>query len=116
LRLFFDRIEGRVSLEDISRVSERLSQELDRVDPISGAYILEVSSPGAERPLKRERDFERAVGKHVHIKTYEPVEGRKTFEGTLKDFTPERLTVEVDGKEVTIPYPLVAKARLAILF
>jgi ribosome maturation factor RimP len=116
LRLFVDRIEGRVSLEDISRVSERLSQELDRVDPISGAYILEVSSPGAERPLKRERDFERAVGKHVHIKTYEPVEGRKTFEGTLKDFTPERLTVEVDGKEVTIPYPLVAKARLAILF
>ena len=116
LRLFIDRIEGRVSLEDISRVSERLSKELDRVDPISGAYILEVSSPGAERPLKRERDFERAVGKHVHIKTYELVEGRKTFEGTLKDFTPERLTVEVDGKEVTIPYSLVAKARLAILF
>lgn len=116
LRLFIDRIEGRVSLEDISRVSERLSKELDRVDPISGSYILEVSSPGAERPLKKQRDFERAVGKHVHIKTYEPVDGRKTFEGTLTEFTPEKLTVEVDGKEVTIPYPLVAKARLAILF
>jgi len=57
LRLFVDRIEGRVSLEDISRVSERLSQELDRVDPISGAYILEVSSPGAERPLKKGAGF-----------------------------------------------------------
>ncbi|BCU82060.1 MULTISPECIES: ribosome maturation factor RimP [Polycladomyces] len=116
LRLFIDKIEGRVDLDDISRVSEKLSEELDRVDPIPGAYFLEVSSPGAERPLKKPRDFERAVGKFVHITTLEPVAGRNKFEGTLTAYAPDVLTVEVEGKPVEIPFDKVSKARLAIVF
>ena len=67
-------------------VSEKLSEKLDEIDPIAHNYFLEVSSPGAERPLKKHTDFEKAIGKNVYIKTYEPIEGEKTFEGILTSF------------------------------
>ncbi|GGE25182.1 ribosome maturation factor RimP [Marinithermofilum abyssi] len=116
LRVYIDRPEGRVNLDDCSRISERLSKELDRVDPIPGAYFLEVSSPGAERPLKTEKHFRQAVGKHVYLTTYEPVDGSKTFEGKLAAYTPEKLTMDMDGETVEIPADKVAKARLAVVF
>jgi ribosome maturation factor RimP len=116
LRVYIDRPEGRVNLDDCSRISEQLSKELDRVDPIPGAYFLEVSSPGAERPLKTEKHFRRAVGKHVYLTTYEPVDGCKTFEGKLAAYTPEKLTMDMDGETVEIPADKVAKARLAVVF
>lgn len=119
LRLFIDGENG-VDIHDCERVSEAVSAKLDEVDPIPGAYYLEVSSPGAERPLKTEKDIRRAIGKYVYVTTYEPVEGDKAFEGTLRDFDGETLTVEVKVKQKTktveIPYQKVAKARLAIQF
>lgn len=116
LRVLIDRIGGRVGIDDCTRVSEQLNKELDRTDLISGAYMLEVSSAGAERVLKKERDFQIAIGKHVRLTTYEPVEGSKVFEGILVAYTPEKLSVEVNGNQVEIPFEKVAKARLAIVF
>ena len=116
LRVFVDRIGGRVGIDDCTQVSEQLSKELDRTDPIKGSYMLEVSSAGAERPLKTERDFRIAIGKRVFISTYEPVDGRKTFEGTLVEYSPEKLAVETEGEKVEIPVAKVAQARLAIVF
>ncbi|SHF32126.1 ribosome maturation factor RimP [Seinonella peptonophila] len=115
LRVFIDLPGGAVNLDHCSKVSEKLSKELDRVDPIPTAYMLEVSSPGAERPLKREHDFQRAIGKYVYLSTYAPVKGEKEFTGTLKSVEQESLVVEVEGERYQIPRSQIAKARLAIL-
>lgn len=116
LRVFIDREEGSIDLDDCSRVSEQLSGALDQADPIPSAYFLEVSSPGAERPLKKETDFIKAIGKHVHVTTYEPIQGQKVFEGVLTQFLDEQLTMDDKGKTIHIPRSKVAKARLAIVF
>lgn len=113
LRVFVDK-EGGVDIEDCGSVSEQLSQKLDEHDPIPGAYFLEVSSPGAERPLKKQKDFERAIGRTVYVKTYEPIEGAKEFEGKLLTFHADQLEVEGEKSNVSIPYDKVAKARLTV--
>ncbi|GMA61526.1 ribosome maturation factor RimP [Alicyclobacillus fastidiosus] len=117
LRVFIDKPEG-VDIDDCSRVSEQLSEQLDIVDPIPNAYFLEVSSPGAERPLKKPADFVRAVGEYVHISLYEPLDGQKAFEGILRNYEESELMLEVRvktrSKEVTIPTEKIAQARLAV--
>jgi ribosome maturation factor RimP len=119
LRVYIDKDNG-VDIEDCGLVSERLSEKLDSLDPIPHNYFLEVSSPGAERPLKKDKDFEKAIGKNVFIKTYESINGEKSFEGTLLQFDGQTLKVEVKiktrKKAVEIPYEKVANARLAIIF
>ncbi len=118
LRVFIDSETG-VDLDDCERVSMQLSEKLDEVDPIKQAYFLEVSSPGAERPLKNAKDIERAVGKNVYVTTYEPIDGKKAFEGLLKSFDGEQLEIEMKVKTKTqtfvVPYDKVAKARLTII-
>ncbi|SEM48145.1 ribosome maturation factor RimP [Mesobacillus persicus] len=119
LRIYIDKDNG-VDIEECGVVSERLSEKLDELDPITHNYFLEVSSPGAERPLKKEKDYEKAVGKNVFIKTYEPIDGEKTFEGLLKAFDGETVTVEVKiktrKKEFVLPFDKIASARLAVIF
>ncbi|MBB5323635.1 ribosome maturation factor RimP [Anoxybacillus tepidamans] len=119
LRVFIDSEQG-IDIEQCGVVSEKLSEKLDAVDPIPYNYFLEVSSPGAERPLKKAADFERAVGKNVYIKTYEPIEGEKEFEGELADFDGQTVTVAVKQKTrkklIQIPYEKIASARLAVIF
>lgn len=119
LRIYIDKDTG-VDIEECGIVSERLSEKLDAVDPIPHNYFLEVSSPGAERPLKKEKDFTKAIGKNVFIKTYEPIDGEKTFEGSLTQFDGETVTVEVKiktkKKKIVIPFEKIANARLAVTF
>ncbi len=119
LRVFIDKETG-IDIEECGLVSERLSEKLDEVDPIVHNYFLEVSSPGAERPLKKDKDFEKAIGKNVFIKTYEPIEGEKQFEGILTHFDGITVTLEIKiktrKKSVNIPYEKVAQARLAVSF
>ncbi|WP_195258035.1 ribosome maturation factor RimP [Bacillus paralicheniformis] len=119
LRMFIDSDDG-VDIEECAKVSEALSEKLDEADPIKQNYFLEVSSPGAERPLKKEADFMKALGKNVYIKTYEPIEGNKEFEGELSAFDGENVEVAVmiktRRKTINIPYDKVAKARLAVSF
>lgn len=119
LRVFIDSETG-VDIEDCGMVSERLSEELDKQDPIPHLYFLDVSSPGAERPLKKEQDFHKAIGKQVAIKTYEPIEDSKLFEGKLLSYTGETVTlaimIKTRKKEVQIPMSKVASARLAVAF
>ncbi|GGI94528.1 ribosome maturation factor RimP [Alicyclobacillus cellulosilyticus] len=125
LRVFIDK-PGGVDIDDCSQVSERLSERLDEVDPIPMSYVLEVSSPGAERPLKKPSDFAWAVGRYVRVSLYEPIDGQKVFEGTLDAFDGERLTMAcaahgkgksgqgVAIRRIDIPLAKVASARLAI--
>ncbi len=120
LRVYIDTPNGSIDIDQCSQVSEKLSEELDRTDPIPQNYFLEVSSPGAERPLKKEEDFQNAIGQFVFIKTYEAIDGMKEFEGYLLAYGPEGAEVEVRIKTrkltVVIDKEKIALARLAIDF
>ncbi|WP_313891229.1 ribosome maturation factor RimP [Psychrobacillus sp.] len=121
LRIYIDTETGGIDIEQCAQVSEKLSEKLDIEDPISENYFLEVSSPGAERPLKKEEDFVKAIGKFVYIKTYEPVKGAKEFEGTLLSYSAEEgALIEVRVKtrrlKIQIEKEKIALARLAIDF
>ena len=115
LRIYVDK-DGGIDIDDCGRISEFMSAKLDELDPISEAYFLEVSSPGAERPLKKADDVAKAVGKHVFVTTYEPIDGSKEFEGKLESFDGTTLTIAIGRKQHAIPYSKVASARLAIVF
>ena len=120
LRVYIDTPEGNIDIDQCAVVSERLSEELDRTDPIPQNYFLEVSSPGAERPLKKESDFQKAIGQYVFIKTYEAIDGMKEFEGYLLAYGPEAAEIEIRIKTrkvtVEIDKEKIAFARLAIDF
>ena len=79
---------------------QKLEEKLDAEDFIEDAYILEVSSPGLGRPLKKEKDFKRSIGKAVECKLYKAIDKQKEFEGVLKDFTEDTVTIEIDEKDL----------------
>ncbi len=120
LRVYVDTPEGGIDIEQCVQVSERLSLVLDEKDPIEQNYFLEVSSPGAERPLKKDADFEKAIGKYIYVKTYEAIKDMKEFLGYLTAYNEEGLTMEVRVKtrkvNVQIEKEKIAKARYAIDF
>lgn len=121
LRVYIDK-PGGIDIEECALVSEQLSEKLDQLDPdpIPQAYFLEVSSPGAERPLKTEKDWQRAVGNYVHLSYYQQIEGEGFHEGTLLSYDDEKAVLEIRvktrRKEIEIPRKNIAKARLAIQF
>lgn len=99
LRVFVDK-EGGIDIDDCGTISEYISQKLDENDPFSEAYFLEVSSPGAERPLKKAADVAKAVGKDVYVTVYEPIQGLKEFEGRLLSFENEELLISAGKKNM----------------
>ncbi|QLL70279.1 ribosome maturation factor RimP [Lactobacillus sp. 3B(2020)] len=121
LRVYIDK-KGGITIEDCATVSDQLSTALDSCDPdpIPQAYFLEVSSPGAERPLRNEKDYERAVDDYIHVSLYQAIKGKKVYEGTLTDLSADSLTLDyldkTRHKTIVIPRDKVAKARLAIKF
>jgi ribosome maturation factor RimP len=103
--------DGRVTIERCARVSREIGVNLDATDAIPVAYMLEVSSPGFDRVLAREKDFERALGSLVKIETRAPISGRRRFKGTLTDFASGAARVAVDGQDYRIPFADVARAH-----
>jgi ribosome maturation factor RimP len=105
--------EGGVKIEDCEEISKAVSGLLDLHDPLPHAYLLEVSSPGPERPLSKIEHFMRFVGAMVKISTKDTILGKSKFAGKLKKANPDFITVEcVDGLESNIPYGLIKKAHL----
>ena len=114
LRVFIDK-EGGVTLDDCARVSREFGQLLDVEDIIPTSYQLEVSSPGLDRPLKKEEDFVKYSGRKVRIKTKEQVSGRRNFKGALLGCSEGKVMVKVEGSGVfTIPFSAILKANLEI--
>ena len=101
-----------ISHEDCERVSRDMSAALDVADLIPHAYQLEVSSPGLDRPLRRERDFARFVGKSARIRLVEGVEGRRNFSGTLRGAHDGLVEIECDGRSYQLPIGSIAQAKL----
>lgn len=116
LRVYIDK-EGGISLNECEVVSRALSEILDVKDPIKDNYFLEVSSPGLDRPLKKDKDFVRYQGRDVEIKLYKPLNGSKQFEGELVGLTEDKnIKVIIDDNEVEFNKKDVALIRLAIKF
>ncbi|NWF53849.1 MAG: ribosome maturation factor RimP [Syntrophaceae bacterium] len=115
LRIYMDR-EGGITLDDCTGVSHEVGAVLEVKDVIPNAYILEVSSPGLTRPLKKPEDYRRFRDQLVKIKLFQPLDGRKNFKGKLLGLEDETVRVEVDGKVFAIPLPSIAKANLEIDF
>jgi len=121
VRLYIDRLQtgpvdstklGPISHEDCERVSRDISAALDVADAIPHAYQLEVSSPGLDRPLRRERDFARFAGRSARIRLLEGVEGRRNFSGTLRGAHDGLVEIECDGRSYQLPISGIAKANL----
>lgn len=111
LRIYIDSSQG-ISIEDCERVSHQVSGILEVEDPISTAYSLEVSSPGFDRPLFKEKDFVRFAGAEAKISMKLPVQGRRNFKGMLEGFSEGNILIEVDGEVYELPLTKLAKARL----
>lgn len=115
LRLLVDTPNG-IRMDECEALNNYLGEVLDRENVIEEHYVIEVSSPGLDRPMKTDRDFERQMGREIEVTTYEPVDGRKTHDGTLVGLNAEEIVVEKDGVSVVIPRAKIALARLRIDF
>jgi ribosome maturation factor RimP len=113
IRIVIDQAngDGRVSIESIESISREVEVQLDAADYMSGNYRLEVSSPGLDRVLAREKDFLVAVGSKVSLQTRRPIESRRRFKGTLMGFEDGIARLEVESGEVQIPFGEVEKAN-----
>lgn len=116
LRAYIDK-EGGITVDDCELVSRRMSDLLDQKDYIEESYIFEVSSPGLGRPLKKEKDYVRSMGKELEIRTYRAINKEKEFYGVLKAYDDETVTIEMDDKtEMTFAKSEIALIRLAFDF
>lgn len=115
LRAYIDK-EGGITIDDCEAVSRKLSDLLDEKDFIPEAYILEVSSPGLGRQLKKEKDYKRSIGKEVDIKLYKAKDGQKEFSGVLKGYDSEGFIVSIEEKEEHFKYEEVSRISLAFDF
>ena len=111
LRIYIDKDAG-ITLDDCSQVSGQVSAVLDVNDPISEAYVLEVSSPGVDRPLFEPADFQRFTGYCARIRLQMPVQGRRNFKGLLLGMAGDDVLIEQDGEHCRLPYAAIDKAHI----
>jgi len=115
LRIYVDK-EGGITLDECARVSREVGNLMDVKDISPHGYVLEVSSPGLNRPLKKEKDFERAIGKKVKIKMFAPINGRRRFTGYLKEVKQGNVSLEIDNNLFALSRKDIEKANLVYDF
>ncbi|WP_366921676.1 ribosome maturation factor RimP [Metallumcola ferriviriculae] len=113
LRVYIDHPEG-IVLDQCEKLSREISTILDKEDPIPNSYILEVSSPGIERPLKKDEDFHRFAGYRVSASTYTPIEGKKSFQGTLLGLEANVVAIQDGGDKWMIPREKISMIHLSV--
>ncbi len=122
LRIYVDRQPNGIDINEIANLSELISEKLDTLDPdpLPDPYVLEVSSPGVERPIKSEKDWQKAKDNYIHVGLYKKVEGKKAFDGFLKSYSDDEIELEIKiktrKKTLTIPRKIIANIRFAIEF
>jgi ribosome maturation factor RimP len=116
LQVMAERVDGAaMSVDDCADISESISAVLDVEDPIAGAYTLEVSSPGIDRPLVKKADYDRFAGFEARVETSEPVSGRKRFRGRLLGTGEDTVRLKLDtGEDVEVPLARISKAKLVL--
>lgn len=115
LRIYINKENG-IDIDDCQRVSSKVAKLLDDNDPIKEKYFLEVSSPGIDRPLKKDKDFIAFYGKQVDIQLFAAINGKKKFTGTLLSHSEKQVAISVDEQELTLDRSLVATVRPHIEF
>ena len=115
LRAYIDK-PGGIAVDDCEVISRALSDKLDEEDYIEDSYILEVSSPGLGRPLKKEKDFQRSIGKEIEVRTFRAIDKQKEFTGILKEFDKDSFTIVMEDNEMTFQRSETALVRLAFDF
>ena len=116
MRVYIDK-QGGITIDDCELVSRALSEQLDKDDFIEDSYILEVSSPGLGRPLKKEKDFERSIGKEVEVRLFQAINKQKEYIGILTSYDKDTVTVELEEENpLTIQRKNIALIRLAFDF
>jgi len=113
LRLLADTPEG-ITMDQCERLNNYLGRMLETENVIEGHYVIEVSSPGLDRPIRTDRDYERSLGKKLDVTTYEPVDGTKTHEGTLIGMNKDSIVLESAGVSTVILKRLAASAKLKV--
>jgi len=111
LRISIDKAGG-VTLDDCASVSVLMGQVLDRENVIEGAYVLEVMSPGLDRPLKRREDFEHSIGKKVKVNLRQPFEGEQSYDGILRGAGEDTIRLDLGHEQVDLSYEMISSARL----
>lgn len=115
LQVMAERRDGQaMSVDDCAEISRALSAHLDVEDPIPGAYTLEVSSPGIDRPLVRARDYERFAGHEAKVELREPVEGRRRFRGRILGLAGEQVRIAMPEGEMAVPLAVISAAKLVL--
>ena len=115
LTLYIDH-EGGVNIDDCEKVSRAVDPILDEADPIEQAYMLSVSSLGLDRPLKKDADYARNVGKRIEVKLFAPKDGKKEFTGELVSFSETSVTMQLQSGELTLERKAIALARPELIF
>lgn len=115
LRVFLDK-EGGIEIEDCQWVSEQLEEKLEQLTPLKERYYLEVSSPGLDRALRKDRDFIRHVGDKIEINTSKQFDGDRKIVGTLKGLIDGNISIDVDGVEINVPRSQTSQVRLYLEF
>jgi ribosome maturation factor RimP len=115
LQIMVERVDDQpITVDDCADVSHTVSALLDVADPIAAPYMLEVSSPGLDRPLVKREDFERYAGHEAKLEVREPIEGRKRFRGRLKGMVGDAVALEADGAVLRLPLDSVTRAKLVL--
>ena len=115
LRAYIDK-PGGIAVDDCEVISRALSENLDEEDYMEDSYILEVSSPGLGRPLKKDKDFQRSIGKEIEVRTFRAIDKQKEFTGILKEFNKHSFTIVIEDNEMTSQRSETALVRLAFDF
>lgn len=115
LRVYIYKQDG-VSIDDCVAVNRELEKQLDKLDPIKDPYVLEVSSPGLDRPFRTDKDFERYKGSEVEVQLYQPENGKKVFEGKLVGLIDGQIVICVGSEEVAFAKDVVATVKRTIKF
>lgn len=114
LTLLIDRLDGGITIEECALMNNLISRALDAAEMFGAGYVLEMSSPGVDRPLKQKNDFCRVIGRTVKCFFAEPIEGRQELEGSVKAADEGRVTLETAAGSIDIPYGKINKARQVI--
>ncbi len=114
LQIMAERPDGTMGVDDCARLSRELSLLLDVEDPLPGEYLLEVSSPGVDRPLTRPKDFARWVGFEIKVELDMQIDGRRRFRGRMLSFEDNVLTLDTDEGETVLDYASISKAKLVL--
>ena len=114
LRIYLEKIDGEITLDECAKVSNNISEDVDKI--IEDKFFLEISSPGLERSLKKEKDFLRFVGEKIKVILRHKIEDSRNWTGKLEKYEESTIYLNVDGKTLTIPFEEIKKANIVFEF